>query len=161
MLEKPCATVLPTKVVSGELLYPCMKVTTSPRFHAATCALSTPRIAASSGAPACAMPPQVKVTRSRASVRQRYRFVCIATPLFCCGVADLLFTAFDAGGLSIQAQRRMPMMPQYAKYAVTMTSAAVTAMENQRTLLRTGCLRASHSTPALANEAPAKISVQM
>ena len=52
------------------------------------------------------------------------------------------------------------MIPQYAKYAVTMSSEAVTAMENQRTLLRTGCLRARHRTPALAREAPAKINVQ-
>src|ERR1700756_2043772 len=41
-----------------------------------------------------------------------------------------------------------------------MSSAAVTAIENQRTLLRTGCFRVRHRATALAREARAKSDVQ-
>src|ERR1700751_6022709 len=52
-----------------------MKATTSPLFHAAPCAVSTPRIAASSEAPACAM-PQVRTMKKSASAICRYLIMC-------------------------------------------------------------------------------------
>jgi hypothetical protein len=51
-------------------------------------------------------------------------------------------------------------MPQYARYKATISSAEVTAAENQRTLLRISRFRASHKERALPTEATPKATLE-
>src|SRR5690349_3211552 len=53
----------------------------------------------------------------------------------------------------------MPITPQYAKYAVAISSAAVTIIENQRTLRLTPSPGARHNEIAPATEAIANTAV--
>lgn len=59
-----------------------------------------------------------------------------------------------------QAHVRIPMMPQYARYKATISSAEMTAAENQRTLRRIFRFRANHKERALATEATPKATVE-